>query len=110
MLKIINSVEIPNINYRDTFPLTLKRNGTLNDFEADEFLNEAYNYISSLKNKVQNDIRGYLNNLTNNLSQFNIAKSIFKSYDEEIEKLQKEIENKELSIKTYDRILKELNF
>jgi len=108
--KVVNSVEIPNINYRDTFPSTLKRNGTLSDFEADEFLNEAYNYISSLKNKVKNDIRGYLNNLTNNLSQFNIAESIFKSYDEEIEKLQKEIENKELTIKRYEKILKELDF
>ena len=108
--KVVNSVEIPEISYADTFPSYLKQNGTLTRGEAEVFLNEAYNYISSLKGKVQNDIKSYLSNLHKELLSFNIADSIFKSYDEEIEKLKKEIENKELSIKRYEKILKELSF
>ena len=90
--KVINSVEIPEISYRDTFPDSLKRSGTLEGYEAEEFINEANEYVSSLQARVQNDIKEYLNNLNKELLSFNIAENIFKKYDEEIQKLQKEVQ------------------
>lgn len=108
--KVVNSVDIPDISYKDTFPSSLQKNGVLESYEAEEFLNESNEYVNSLKSKVQNDIKEYLNNLHKKLTSFDIANNIFKNYDEEIEKLQKEVKDKEVTIKRYETILKELDF
>jgi len=107
--KVVNSVEIPDIRYSNTFPENLKQTGTLKGSQAEEYLREAYNYIFSLKNRVQEDIKYYFKNLQDNLLNFNIAENIFESYDEEIKNLKKEIEHKELALKKYEKILKEID-
>ena len=87
----------------------MKKSGTLKGYNGERFLEEAYNYMYSLRNRVKKDIQNYINELITLLSSINIADNIFNSYHKEIETLENEIKNKELNIKRYKLILSELN-
>jgi len=106
--KVINSVELPDISYSNTLPSSLRKSGTLQGYEAEVFIDDARDYVSNLKSMVKNDINNYVNSLVSKLQNENIAGEIFKSYDEEIAKLEEEIKTKEVSLARYKRILQEL--
>jgi len=107
--KVIYSVKLPDIDYSGNLPSSLKKSGTLKGYEGEEFLEEAYNYMYNLRNRVKKDIQNYINELITLLSSINIADNIFNSYHKEIETLENEIKNKELNIERYNIILNELN-
>jgi len=107
--KVINSVKFPDIDYSGSLPSSLKKSGTLKGYEGEEFLEEADNYVSDLKNRINKDIKNYINELITSLSSINIANNIFNSYHKEIETLENETKNKELNIERYNIILNELN-
>ena len=106
--KVVNSVEFPDIVYSG-LPSSLKKSGTLKGSSAERFLDEAREFVNNLQYEVKKDINNYLENLTYKLSKLDISEEIFKTYHKEMEKLQKEIENKELTLKRYKKILEELN-
>lgn len=105
---ILNSVKYPDICYDGVFPKKLKKSGTLKDHDAEHFIDEAGDYVSSLKSRVKTDIKSYVNSLVDVLKGQNIGESIFVKYTKEIEKLESDIENKELSLDRYNHILKQL--
>jgi predicted GTPase len=106
--RVISSVEVPDITYSNNLPSSLRKSGTLKGDEADSFLNDARDYVSSFKSRVKEDITSYVNLLVSKLQNVNIGAEIFKSYDKEIEKLEEELNNRELTIKRYERILNEI--
>jgi hypothetical protein len=106
--RVISSVEVPDITYSNNLPSSLRKSGTLKGCEADSFLNDARDYVSSFKSRVKEDITSYVNLLVSKLQNVNIGAEIFKSYDKEIEKLEEELNNRELTIKRYERILNEI--
>jgi predicted GTPase len=105
---IINSVKEPEINYTSDFPDSLKKSGTLKRYDAENFINDANNYISEFKNRARKDIKSYINILIQTLKKQTISKDIFQKYAKDIEKLEKELLNKEQSITNYNNILIEL--
>lgn len=105
---ILNSVKYPEINYNGIFPNSLKKSGTLKERDAEDFLEEAGDYVSDLKSRVKNDIKNYVGSLSYTLKEQDIASSLFGGYSKDIEKLENEIENKELTLDRYDSILKRL--
>jgi len=109
LIKVINSVSFPKISY-SSLPHSLKRSGTLERDEAEEFLNEAREFVSNLKNKVDKDIDKHIKKLAYRLSKLNISEGIFNRYYEEINQLQREVKDKENALKKYKKILKELDF
>ncbi|MCX6076294.1 MAG: dynamin family protein [Campylobacterales bacterium] len=108
MRSILSSVNYPEISYENKFPQALKKSGTLKEREAEEFIEEVNNYISSLKSSVKRDIKDYVNSLVATLKIKNIGESIFSKYAKEIEQLQSDIENKELSLSRLNYVLKQL--
>lgn len=105
---ILNSVVFPDIDYDGNFPKALKKSGTLKESEAEEFINESYNYVSDLKSRVKKDIQAYVGSLIDTLKQENVGESIFSKYVKEIEQLENDIENKELTLDRLNNILQQL--
>jgi predicted GTPase len=106
--RVVNLVELPDITYSNDLPYSLRKSGTLKKSEAESFLRDARDYVSNLKSRVKSDIDSYVNSLTSKLNSINIGNEIFKSYGKEIAKLEKELNEKDISIKRYEEILKEL--
>jgi predicted GTPase len=105
---ILSSVVFPDISYNGNFPIALKKSGTLKESEAKQFINEAHNYISDLKSRVHQDIHDYVGSLISTLKQENVGESIFLKYTKEIEQLENDIENKELTLDRLNDILQQL--
>jgi len=105
---LLESVVFSDISYEENFPKSLKKSGTLKESEAEDFINEAYNYVSDLKLQVKKDIQNYISSLIGTLRQENIGENIFSKYTKEIEQLENDIENKELTLDRLNHILKQL--
>lgn len=105
---VLSHVIFPEINYDGNFPNALKKSGTLKEDEAEEFIDEAYEYVSDLKKRVKKDIQSYTSSLIDALKQENIGENIFVKYLKDIELLANDIENKELSLDRLNYILTQL--
>lgn len=105
---VLNSVNYPEITYQGNFPSSLKESGTLSGSYAERFLDNARDYLSDLKTRVKNDIKTYTSSLVNTLKSEDVAEHIFSKYTKEIEQLEKDIQNKELSLDRLNNILKQL--
>ena len=105
---VLNSVIFPDISYDGSFPQLLKKSGTLKKNEAEEFMNEAYNYVTNLKSRVKKDSQDYVGSLLDILKQQKIGESIFSKYAKEIEQLENDIKDKELSMDRFNYILQQL--
>lgn len=105
---IINLNKVPEIYYSSEFPVELKKNGTLKEYEAEQYISAASEYISNLRIRVRGDIKIYLDNLMDILKDQDIGTKIFEKYSNEIEKLENEIKNKELTLAKYYYIIKQL--
>jgi predicted GTPase len=104
---IITKIEFPTIEYEGLLN-SLKKSGILKGYEAEEFLNEAIEFKNSFQKQVKKDLNNYLKTLLSTLKEIDISQMIFEKYDKEIEQIKNELENKEVSIKRYELILKEL--
>lgn len=125
---VINRVEFPMLSYQDDvkdedkeeestnsnfldilaqfIPSLGSSTGTLTGKKAEEFLDEAKDYVSSLKKRVSSDIDSYLDALMSNLKGVEISNEIFSEYDEQLEELEKQIKNKEITLDEYSKLNK----
>lgn len=106
---LLNSISYPEIVYTGTIPDELKKSGTLKNLEAEQFMEEVKNYISNFQERVRNDIKKYIASLVTVLKNQNIGEDIFSSYSKNIENLENDINNKELSLSKNQYILKQLD-
>jgi len=106
--KVLNSIHYPEITYSGNLPKSLQVGGTLEGGQADSFIEETQNYLSDLRVRVTRDIDGYLRDMLKVLKQINIADEVFKNYKKEIEKLENDINNKELMLERYGQTLEQL--
>ena len=105
---VVNLIESPQIDYTDSFPKELKRTETLKRYEAENFIADAKNYIYSFEKRVLKDIDNYLSFFVEKLKQQKLGEDIFSSYSKNIENLENDINNKELSLERNQYILKQL--
>ena len=105
---IVNSLNMLDIVYSGALPSELKKSGTIERYEADRFLEKANDFISNLRIRVRNDINNYIKQLEKSLLKENFGKRFFKKYDEKLKQLEEQINNKELTIERFKRILKSL--
>lgn len=105
---LLNSISYPEIIYTGSIPKELKKTGTLKNGEAEKFMEEVTNYISNFQQRVRNDIKKYIASLVTVLKNQNIGEDIFFSYSKNIENLENDINNKELSLSKNQYILKQL--
>lgn len=105
---VLNLIESPKLDYTDSFPKELKRTETLKRYEAENFITDAKNYIYSFEKRVLKDIDNYLSFFVEKLKQQKLGEDIFSSYSKNIENLENDINNKELSLERNQYILKQL--
>lgn len=106
--KVLNNIRYPEISYMSGLPSELRKSGTLEGSEAEQFMQNAENYVGDLNVRVKSDIRGYLSSLLSALKGVSIADEIFKDYKTEISELENAIENKELMLGKYENIIEAL--
>ena len=104
----LNSVQNPDINYSGSFPRELQKSGTLKGYEAEDFLNAASEFARNLKNRVRNDVKSSVDALIGSFKSQDVANIIFVKYDEEINSLVSDINNKEQALDRYKFILKDI--
>jgi predicted GTPase len=78
--------------------------GTLTSSSAERFLDEAKDYVNSLKQRVAKDINLYLDDLISELRNIEMSGEIFAEYDTQLEELEKQIENKEITLDEYKKL------
>jgi len=122
---VINRVEFPSLSYQDDFeegggvkntPSTLGwlrpssnsdlsgATGTLTGYRATDFIDAANAYVDSLKQRVFGDFKLYLESLISNLRSVEMSEEIFSEYDSQLEELERQIENKEVTLDEYGRL------
>lgn len=104
----LNSVQNPDINYSGSFPRELQKSGTLKGYEAEDFLNAASEFARNLKNRVKNDVKSSVDALIGSFKSQDVANIIFVKYDEEINSLVGDINNKEQALDRYKFILRDI--
>lgn len=104
----LNSVQNPDINYSGSFPRELQKSGTLKGYEAEDFLNAASEFARNLKNRVRNDVKSSVDALIGSFKSQDVANTIFVKYDEEINSLVGDIENKEQALDRYKFMLRDI--
>lgn len=103
---VVNRIELPDLSYGDRkYP---SGSGTLEGSKASQFVEECFEFVNDIKNVINKDIELYTKKLITNLKEINIGKELFNEYDEQIEKLKNDIENKALTLEEISRIKKEL--
>ncbi|TKX28346.1 hypothetical protein CQA38_08225 [Campylobacter sp. MIT 12-5580] len=105
---IIASIPVKELDYSDKLPDKLKQSGKLIKWEAEEFMEEVNSFLSEFSKEVSLDINNFIKDLEKSLESSNIVEKLFASYEEELQRLQSELENKELNIEKYSKMLAEL--
>lgn len=103
---VVNRIELPDLSYGDRkYP---SGSGTLEGSKASQFIEECALFVDDIKNSMNKEIDLYIKKLVANLKEVNIGEELFNEYDEQIEKLKNDIENKALTLDEISRIKKEL--
>lgn len=101
---------IPDATFElaDDMPSYLKKSGKLKGSEAEEYLSDAEDYVSELRQTVKDDIKQYMKELVSNLKSIDLPKELTGDLEGSLKQLLSEIENKEASLFRYQSIQKEL--
>lgn len=104
----LNSVKYPDINYTNSFPRELQKSGTLKGDEAEKFLSAAIEFARNLKSRVRSDVKFSIDALIGSFKSQDMANIIFVKYDEEINSIVNDIENKEQALDRYKFMLRDI--
>ncbi|WP_086280114.1 dynamin family protein [Campylobacter devanensis] len=100
---VLTRLAIPVLCYRDK-RLKNAAQGRLKGYDAENFINMAFNHIEDFRNSVKDDLSDFIDELDDSLDKFDLAKTLFDQYDKDIEKLTSDIKNKEMAIAELNRI------
>ncbi len=105
----IRSIILPEMEYSSNIPDNLQPVGTLKNEDAQDYLSDTTNYaINKLRPRVGKDITKYIKSLKDELIAINPSEIIFNSYKDDIEQLQQQIENREVSVEKFERLIDEI--
>lgn len=106
--KILRNLKQPEFKEDLELPSYLKYVGVLKGYEATRYMDDATSYLSDLINSFSKKVSNYVHNLNNNLKKYNPVEDICNSMSKEVEKIIKELENKEITLERLNRIKEEL--
>ena len=104
----IDLIEYQKIDYTSTFPKEIEKGGNLKGTEAEEFMECVYNYLSNFKTKVRKAVEIYISSMIDLLKREKLGENVILNYLRNIERLENDINNKELSLTKYKYILEQL--
>lgn len=103
------NISLPEFSYDTTLPTALQKSGKLVGSECDEFRSALNNFDSELKSRVNSDVNAICQTLNKAIANANIGQKLINSYEEKIEQLAKDAQDKESSLAKYRSILDQLN-
>lgn len=103
---IINALQFPDMAYSDK-PLP-SGSGTLKDYSAERFIEEAQEFIQSLQKTTRSDIKKHCKQMANKLANINIGNELFSELIAQLDQLAKDIDNKALALSELQAIKKQL--
>ena len=103
---IINALQFPDMAYSDK-PLP-SGSGTLKDYSAESFLEEAQEFIQSLQKTTRSDIKEHCKQMAKKLENINIGDELFSELQAQIAQLAKDIDYKALALSELQAIKKQL--
>lgn len=103
---IINALQFPDMAYSDK-PLP-SGSGTLKDYSAERFIEEAQEFIQSLQKTTRSDIKEHCKQMANKLANINIGNELFSELIAQLDQLAKDIDNKALALSELQVIKKQL--
>jgi len=107
--QVVSKIQLPDISYDRSLPDNLSARGTLKRSQAEEYLENAGEFVRELKGKVTKDTKSYISRINSDLSSLNVSKMIFGQYNDELAKLKEQLESRELILREYERCIEELN-
>lgn len=103
---IINALQFPDMAYSDK-PLP-SGSGTLKGYDAERFIEEAQEFIQSLRKTTRSDIKKHCKQMAKKLENINIGDELFSELIAQLDQLAKDIENKALALSDLQDITKQL--
>lgn len=106
--RILRNLKQPEFNEDLELPDYLKATGVLEGCKATQYMEDATSYLSDLINSFSKKVSNYVHSLNNELRKYDPVEEICDSMSKEIEKIIKELENKEMTMERLNRIKEEL--
>jgi len=95
---VVAALCLPSIEFNREMPSSLRARGTLTRGDADQFIENANEYLRQLKGTITRSGGDYVSELSENLRKVQLAEAIFGRYREELNELEKQLENRELTL------------
>ena len=104
----IHSIIIPDFEYKNQIPDSLKSQGVLQGKKAEKFLQKAHDHVNYLYSGLKRKIRAYRISLTRRMEQVRLDELLLKQFTKELATLEKSIANKEMELKRISNLRGEL--
>ncbi|PAF44910.1 dynamin family protein [Helicobacter sp. 11S02629-2] len=89
--EVTSKLDYPEISPKQIPP---RQSGSLTGSAATSFMNEAYDFVSSLQENIKVDIKNYSISLVTTLEKNDFGNSLFTQLNSDIKKLKEDIKNK----------------
>jgi tRNA U34 5-carboxymethylaminomethyl modifying GTPase MnmE/TrmE len=100
---VVAGIETPVLDYERKLPDNLRAKGKLTGSEADDYIENASDYLRKLKTTVNSKTRDYIADLVSDLNAVHISSDIFGHYQDELVELEKQLQSRELMLHEYAR-------
>ncbi|MGL2733210.1 dynamin family protein [Helicobacter pylori] len=100
---VLNPIEFEEFDYADKLPGEIRgKTGFLKGDEANAFIQSVENHVRGFEAEAKQDVKGYVQGLSENLKKQNFANDTLKKLEENMQDLQSQVQNKEQSIAQLD--------
>lgn len=82
--------------------------GFLKGYEANAFIQSVGNYVRNFEAETENDVKGYIQGLRNDLEKQDFANGVLSKLKKDMQNLKNQVQNKEQSIAQLDAKIKAL--
>ena len=104
----VQLIIIPDFEYKNQMPDSLKPRGVLQEKKAEKFFQEAHDHVNQLSSDLKKKIRAYRISLTRRMEQVRLNELLLKQFTKELATLEKSIANKEMELKRISNLRDEL--
>lgn len=105
--EVANSIVYPDVDLGG-IPEGLKKTGTIYDREAKEFMRLAEEFVANFKTRVRDDVKNYIKLVISKLREVDLSNRVFGKYNNEIARLENEIQNKQSNLDRYKTMIQTL--
>ncbi len=106
---VTDKIKFKEFNYTNLLPSEIgAKTGFLKGDEANQFIKSAQKHLNDFENKVENDMKGYIKVLNENLEKQDFANGVLSNLKKDMQNLKNQVQNKEQSIAQLDAKIKAL--